>query len=216
MNSSTGFKKRNLLRPASGVLNKEKQFLKVFDISQSEPVISSSIRQQVALIQEEINLLDKDKKIRQGETSLQKSYVSTFKKWLREAQLLSEKEEDDKKILTQMGVDSYQSGFRKLWKLISNLDLMVSKITELQIVQFLLYDQMFDEMSENSQKASSILSSISKGGYNAGSFQITQVILDRNKDVFSFTNEARKKGNFSVSQKSTNNETSELINQLKY
>ena len=39
-----------------------------------------------------------------------------------------------------MGVDGYENGFKKLWKLVSNLDLMISKITELEVVQFLKYN----------------------------------------------------------------------------
>lgn len=42
-----------------------------------------------------------------------------------------------------MGVDSYEAGFKKLWKLLSNLDLIASKMTELQIVHFLSYDTLF-------------------------------------------------------------------------
>jgi hypothetical protein len=51
-----------------------------------------------------------------------------------------EKEEDDAKILKYMGTDSYESGFKKLWKVMSHIDLIISKITELQIVQLIKYD----------------------------------------------------------------------------
>ena len=51
MNSSTGFKKRNLLRPASGLISHNREFLKSVDISQSEAIISSNIRTEVAAIQ---------------------------------------------------------------------------------------------------------------------------------------------------------------------
>lgn len=44
MNSSTGFKKRPLLRPPSGIREREKEYLKVFDISQAEPMIASQIK----------------------------------------------------------------------------------------------------------------------------------------------------------------------------
>lgn len=85
--------------------------------------------------------MDKDKKIRGGEgSSLQKSYVLTLKKWLREVSANQEKEDDDVKIMKYMGVDSYEAGFRKLWKVISSLDHIVTKITELEIIQLLKYD----------------------------------------------------------------------------
>lgn len=44
MNSSAGFKKRFPLRPPSGILSNTREFLKVVDISQSEPIIASNIR----------------------------------------------------------------------------------------------------------------------------------------------------------------------------
>jgi hypothetical protein len=44
MNSSTGFKKRPLLRPPSGMREKEKEYLKVFDITQAEPMIASQVK----------------------------------------------------------------------------------------------------------------------------------------------------------------------------
>ena len=62
---------------------------------------------------------------------------------MREAQSMSEKEDDDGKVLKHMGVDTYEAGFRKLWKVLANIDLMVSKVTELQAVQFLKYDKHF-------------------------------------------------------------------------
>ncbi len=49
-----------------------------------------------------------------------------------------------------MGVDTYEAGFRKLWKIISSLDHMVTKITELEIIQLLKYDEMFDQITKDS------------------------------------------------------------------
>lgn len=66
MGNSTGFKKRGLLRPPSGVLSKKLEFLRSIDVSQSEPVIATFLKGEVAAIEEEINLLDKDRKLRQG------------------------------------------------------------------------------------------------------------------------------------------------------
>ncbi len=44
LGSSTGFKKRNLLRPPSGVLSKKQEFLRSVDISQSEPMIATFLK----------------------------------------------------------------------------------------------------------------------------------------------------------------------------
>lgn len=157
MNSSTGFKKRSLLRPPSGMLSSQRQFLKSIDISQSEPILASNIRAEVAAIQEQINLLDNDKKIRTGEASLEKGYILSMKKWLHGSQAMIEKEDDDVRVMKHMGVDSYQSGFKKMWKLLSHLDLIVSKMTELQIIYFIKYDDLFLELTEDSPLSTRIL-----------------------------------------------------------
>lgn len=86
--------------------------------------------------------------------------------------------------MKHLGVDSYESGFRKLWKIASHLDLVINKVSELQIVNFLLYDDMFDEIGKDSQKSAGLLSSISNNGYTSGTFQITQVLLDRSRDLY--------------------------------
>lgn len=83
-----------------------------------------------------------------------------------------------------MGVQSYEKGFQKLWKIVCNLDLTITKITELQIINFLIYDEMFDEIGKDTQRSSALLSQISNNGYTPGTFQITQIILDRLKDVY--------------------------------
>ena len=63
MGSSAGFKRRPQLRPASGLLSKKGEFLRSVDISQGEPAIATLVRSEVAAMEEEINLLDKDKRL---------------------------------------------------------------------------------------------------------------------------------------------------------
>lgn len=89
------------------MLSKKQELLRSVDISQSEPVIATFLRGEVAAIEEEINIMDKDRKLRQAEGGLQKGYVTALRKWLRDNQGITEKEDDDVKILRQMGVDSY-------------------------------------------------------------------------------------------------------------
>jgi hypothetical protein len=116
--------------------------------------------------------------------------VTAFRKWLRDGQSLAEKEDDEVKILKQLGADSYENGFKKLWKVAGHLDLMITKITELQIVHFLIYDEMFTDIGRDSQRSSGALSLIANNGYVPATFQITQILLERTKDVFA----ASKKG----------------------
>lgn len=118
-----------------------------------------------------------------------------------------------------MGVDNYEAGFRKLWKVVGHLDLAVTKITELQVIHFLLYDEMFEEIGKDTQRTSSLLSQICNNSYSPGSFQITQILLDRFKDVYA----ACRKGSSSsklreetkAEDRKNREETNELITQLK-
>lgn len=216
MNSSNGFQGamgtskgfRTLNRPASGML-KRAEFLRTIDISQSEQATTAIINTELAGIQQEINLFDPDKKYRQSEGGLQKGYATAFRKWLRAGN--AAKEEDPVKVLKQMGVESYEAGFRKLWKLSCNLDLMVSKITDLQIIHFLVYDQLFGEICNDSQRSAALLSSIANTTYNPATFQVTQVILDRFKDLFTAT----RRGTNTAKKDERREETGELIAQLR-
>lgn len=47
-------------------------------------MLSTMLKTEVASIQEDINQLDIDKKIRLGEGTFEKGYILAMKKWLRE------------------------------------------------------------------------------------------------------------------------------------
>ena len=51
--------------------------------------------------------MDKDRRIRQNEGGLQKGYVTALRKWLQGGQALADKEDDEVKILKQLGADSF-------------------------------------------------------------------------------------------------------------
>lgn len=75
---------------------------------------------------------------------MQKSYVVTLRKWLKEnAMTTMEREEDDFRVMKALNVEGYENGFRKLWKLLTGLDHILVKATELEIVQLLKYDEAF-------------------------------------------------------------------------
>ena len=54
-------------------------------------MIASNIKNELTSIQQQINLLDKDKRIRTGEVSLEKSYILNIKKYLKDMQVQPEK-----------------------------------------------------------------------------------------------------------------------------
>ena len=119
------------------------------------------------------------------------------------------------KVLKQLGAENYEAGFKKLWKIACHLDNMVTKVSELQIINFLIYDEMFEDIGSDSQRSAGILSSVANTGYSSGTFQITQVLLDRLKDLFA----ASRKGTGGTIAKREDargrEETNELIAQLK-
>ena len=136
-----------------------------------------------------------------------------MRKWVRGGS--GSKEDDCLKVLKQLGAENYEAGFKKLWKIACHLDNMVTKVSELQIINFLIYDDMFEDIATDSQRSASILSSVANTGYHSGTFQITQVLLDRLKDLFA----ASRKGTGGTIAKREEargrEETNELIAQLK-
>lgn len=104
-----------------------------------------------------------------------------MRKWLKDAQTMTEKEDDDAKILKHMGVDGYENGFKKLWRLMTHLDLIASKTTELQLISFMKYDQFYSELTEDSPFSARILEKIAKGGFNPNNFHIPQLVLNRSQ-----------------------------------
>ena len=130
-----------------------------------------------------------------------------MKKWLSSVQSMIEKEDEDGKILKYMGVDSYESGFRKLWKVLTNLDLITTKVTELQIISFLKYDQIFGDMAEDSVSAQKILEKIAKGGFNPSNFQPSQLLIDRYHELFSVVSDIKRQGSIQNSSKGFSKQT---------
>ena len=52
-------------------------------------------------------------------------------------------------------------------------------------MHFLLYDEMFDGIGQDSSKTSNLLTQICSHSYSPCTFQITQILLDRSKDLYS-------------------------------
>jgi len=81
---------------------------------------------------------------------------------------------------------------------------------------------MFEEVGKDTQRSTGLLSQISNNGYTPATFQITQIILDRLKDVYA----GCKKGGQQIKtsreelktseDKRVREETNELISQLRF
>ena len=118
-----------------------------------------------------------------------------------------------------MGVDSYENGFKKLWKLLSNLDLMISKVTELEIIQFLKYNEGFEEITTDSPNGDRIIQSIAKTGFSPSNFHLSQLTLERYQELFA-TASGLKRQNVSsnssrVHLKETKDNANDLIEELR-
>lgn len=54
----------------------------------------------------------------------------TLRKWLRDNSFsTSEKEDDDFRVMKSLNVESYENGFKKLWRLLVGLDQIICKAT---------------------------------------------------------------------------------------
>ena len=75
-----------------------------------------------------------------------------------------------------MNVDNLSAGFKKLWKIVCNLDSMVVKSTELQVVAFLKYDELFGTLCKDYTPVTKRLNGINQG-FTIGSFQASQILV---------------------------------------
>ena len=116
-----------------------------------------------------------------------------------------------------MGVDCYEGGFRKLWKLLGLLDQIICKITELQVVQFLKYDEGFLGIANDSPNGEKILQTVGKIGLNPSNFCLSQLSLERYQELYAEASGLKRKStNSSVGfLTETKIETNDLITELR-
>ena len=75
---------------------------------------------------------------------------------------------------------------------------------------------MFDDIGKDSHRSSSLLSQISNNSYSPCSFQITQILMDRAKDVYATCRKNQGKGDPKMQEdRKSRDETNQLISQLK-
>ena len=75
---------------------------------------------------------------------------------------------------------------------------------------------MFDDIGKDSHRSSSLLSQISNNSYSPCSFQITQILMDRAKDVYATCRKNQGKSDPKIQEdRKSRDETNQLISQLK-
>lgn len=102
--------------------------------------------------------MDMDGKLRSGSGSeFAASHISSMKKWLANNSKYSNKDVDrrvgaaldTKKLLEILKVPGPEEGMKKMYKITSLLDLLVTKFTEYEIIQLLRYDEPFNTIISN-------------------------------------------------------------------
>ena len=76
---------------------------------------------------------------------------------------------------------------------------------------------MFDDIGKDSHRSSSLLSQISNNSYSPCSFQITQILMDRAKDVYATCRKNQGKSDPKIQDdRKSREETNQLINQRRF
>lgn len=109
-----------------------------------------------------------------------------------------------------MNVPDVQTGFKKLWRIVSLLDSMVVRSTELQVVSLLKYDDLFYSLCKDYTPLNKKLSAVGQS-FSVATFQATQIMVERMQDLFSLVSKARKAN----STGGGHNETDDIIHKLQ-
>lgn len=90
-----------------------------------------------------------------------------------------------------MNVPDLSSGFRKLWKVVSLLDSMIIRSTELQVVSLLKYDDLFYSLCKDYTPVTKKLNNVGQS-FSVAAFQAAQIMVERTHDLFSLVSKVRK------------------------
>lgn len=75
-----------------------------------------------------------------------------------------------------MNVPDLSTGFKKLWRVVCLLDALVVKSTELQLVSFLKYDDLFSSLCKDYSPSLKKVSAVTQN-FTAGSFLASQLMV---------------------------------------
>ncbi|EAR83092.2 hypothetical protein TTHERM_01015950 (macronuclear) [Tetrahymena thermophila SB210] len=132
--------------------------LHMIDICSPEQQITTFIKGEISMIQQEINEYDKDAKIRNNsqKQEFNKGHVNIFKRWLLQNSRPILKYQDvmsqeflkfiNPDILTeQMKVESKEQCIQKLYRIVQGLDLFLLKLTEYLTITFIKYEDFISK-----------------------------------------------------------------------
>lgn len=117
-------------------------------------------------------------------------------------------------MLKYMGVPDVATGFKKLWRVVSLLDAMIIKSTELQVVSLLKYDELFYSLCKDYTPGTKKLAAVGQG-FSVSTFQAAQVMVERMQDLFSLVSRKKKELGSTGSLGGGKEETDEIIAKLQ-
>ncbi|CAK63372.1 unnamed protein product (macronuclear) [Paramecium tetraurelia] len=158
------------------------------NLYQDENTFITTMKAEILQIQEEINKLDIDGRIRNNDPR-QEYRLQQFKKWV--AQNSTSKFTFDKlnnieisQLLIVLDVRSLEDAVVKLYKFLSILDSVIMKITEYEAVHLIKFDELFSQLcpnyQENVQQMSVLKFPVSIANLNRMT-ELYQVKFDRNQ-----------------------------------
>ncbi|KAM3138885.1 hypothetical protein pb186bvf_009088 [Paramecium bursaria] len=173
--------------------------LELFNMYQDENAFASSIKAELLQIQEQINQLDLDGRLRNQEYK-QEFRLQNVKKWLnqhsQQTKQLSEKisqQLDPSKIMDILNCKSPEESLCKLYRFVCAVDCIVQKVTEFELIHILKYDDIYTQTCQQQQDIQSV--QLSK-------FNISFFNLERIRDFVQYNSKLNQKLN--EKQNSTN------------
>ncbi|KAM3138300.1 hypothetical protein pb186bvf_009576 [Paramecium bursaria] len=171
LGSSNGFKGVKLrpnIRPQSSHIFLQDQCIIPFEMS--DQAFSSQLKSDLMLIDQEIYQLNLDNRITQNQ--LVPQHIQKIKQFLGNNKTY-DKIADPQRVIQLCKCQDAEETVLKLYNMIQSLDLYMYKVTELECLHFLKYNNYFDEIQ--SQK----LQKISQQGIQTNRLLLSLVNMDR-------------------------------------
>ncbi|EAR85068.1 hypothetical protein TTHERM_00530200 (macronuclear) [Tetrahymena thermophila SB210] len=167
--------------------------LNLFPMGQDEFAFASTIKADLLQVQEELNELDPDNKLRSsGNIEFGKGYQTTLKKWLGQFSDSNIKQSFDKRVKADLDVNKItealgqkgntEEALKKLYKLCLIFEIVANKLTEFEMVSLMRYDDTYSNLVKDEPQANQLskLKMIAgQGQYQFSKFSICFANMER-------------------------------------
>ncbi|KRX04251.1 hypothetical protein PPERSA_11375 [Pseudocohnilembus persalinus] len=163
-------------------------FVQNFD----ELAYATQIKMDIIQLQDEIDNLDMDGKLRGGSVEFGSAPNTAMRKWLAQNSQNGKKELekklsqnlDEKQLLETLKVSSAEEGMKKLYKIAAIMDVMINKIHEYDIIYLLRYDETYNTLMKNASSSNNTKFNMLSQGVDTKKFLPAQANLERLVDMF--------------------------------